>query len=111
MPSPSERCDFGWELPGPSEEDRADGVTHRCRFRPGHEGYHRCACGARPEDNEHTTEAHFTRGPVGPDMDEGDPEMEAWMESLPPVDIDKLARDLKQAEVDSSKRVDGRADE
>jgi hypothetical protein len=30
------------------------------------------------------------------DMDEGDPEMEAWMESLPPVDIDKLARDLKQ---------------
>jgi hypothetical protein len=33
-----------------------------------------------------------------PDMDEGDPEMEAWMESLPPVDIDKLARDLKQAD-------------
>lgn len=24
-------------------------------------------------------------------MDEGDPEVEAWMESLPPVDIDKLA--------------------
>lgn len=33
-------------------------------------------------------------------MDEGDPEMEAWMESLPPVDIDKLARDLKQVEAD-----------
>jgi hypothetical protein len=37
---------------------------------------------------------------LGPDMDEGDPEMEAWMDSLPPVDIDKLARDLKQAELD-----------
>jgi hypothetical protein len=41
------------------------------------------------------------KGTLGPDMDEGDPEMEAWMDSLPPVDIDKLARELKQAEVDN----------
>jgi hypothetical protein len=42
----------------------------------------------------------YHRGEHVPDMDEGDPEMEAWMDSLPPVDIDRLARDLKHVEVE-----------
>jgi hypothetical protein len=42
----------------------------------------------------------FYRGEHVYDMDEGDPEMEAWMDSLPPVDIDRLAQDLKQVETE-----------
>ena len=39
--------------------------------------------------------------------DEGDPEMEAWLESLPPVDIDSLARDLKQVEAERGLSTSG----
>jgi hypothetical protein len=53
----------------------------------------------RPQRDE-AGHVPYYAGEHVPDMDEGDPEMEAWMESLPPVDIDKLARDLKQVEAD-----------
>jgi hypothetical protein len=52
----------------------------------------------RPQRDE-AGHVPYYAGEHVPDMDEGDPEMEAWMDSLPPVDIDRLARDLKQAEV------------
>jgi hypothetical protein len=45
-------CDFRWPLIDPNDEDRAHGITHWCRYPPGHDGDHRCACGAQPGDPE-----------------------------------------------------------
>lgn len=43
-------CLATWPLEDPNAEDRATGARHHCGAPIGHQGPHRCVCGAFPPD-------------------------------------------------------------